>query len=275
MFNESLFELNAIRKQYGSGNTLVTVLDKIDFSVREGEFVCIMGASGSGKSTLLRIMGGIEKQTAGKIRINNNWYKDGIPPMERRDFGYVFQQDNLLAWRTTEKNVNLPLEIFGYKGKQWKDRIAEMLDLVGLLNYKECYPHELSGGMRQRASIARALVHDPKALLLDQPFGALDAITRKELGYRLLKIWKETGKTVVMITNSVDEALLLASRIIVLSSAPAKICHIIENDIPYQDRDESLSDNFEYKRLHEQLSNIVRGTETTDQPEKEFARKLA
>ena len=205
---------------------------------------------------MLKMIGGIEKPTSGTITYQNETFEKGIPASHLKNFGFVFQHDNLLAWRTVEKNLNLPLEIFGMKEK--KNRIDEMLSIVGLLDYKETFPHELSGGMRQRVEIARALVHDPEVLLMDQPLGALDAITRKMLAYEIHNIWTKTQKTIVMVTNNVDEALLLSNRIFVLSSLPGKIAYEINNTIPQECRNEEMLENEEAVRLRKELNIIIR-----------------
>lgn len=254
----NFFTLMNISKTFEKRDGEVTVVDNIQLSVKKSEFICIMGSSGCGKSTLMKIMGGIEKPTSGRIYLNGVEYENGITPDALSKFGYVFQNNNLLDWRTTAKNVRLPLEIFKLKGEKWNRRVDEMLDIVGLLNYKGCYPYELSGGMRQRVGIARSLVHDPEVLLLDQPFGALDAITRKLLGYVLLNIWEKTQKTIIMVTNNIDEALLLSSRVFVLSATPAKIAYEFQNDIPISQRDENLQSNDRFNELRAKINHVIR-----------------
>jgi ABC-type nitrate/sulfonate/bicarbonate transport system, ATPase component len=254
---EKFFTLQNICKRFETNDGEVAILDDINISIAEKEFVCIMGPTGSGKSTLMKIMGGIETPTSGKISVKNETYENGIPRNALRQFGFVFQNDNLMAWRSAEKNLALPLEIFKLKGPEWKKRIGEMLQIVGLTDYKDCFPYELSGGMRQRVGIARALVHNPEVLLLDQPLGALDAITRKMLAYEILKIWEETQKTIVMVTNNMDEALLLSNRIFVLSPLPAKIAYEIQVDIPYEARNENIGENSRFNELRHELNLIV------------------
>lgn len=252
------FALQNIFKSFETKDDELTVIDNIDIAIAEKEFVCIMGPTGSGKSTLMKIMGGIERPTSGKIVLRGQTYDDGVPCNLLRQFGFVFQNDNLLAWRTVAKNLNLPLEVFKLKGGEWQERINEMLEMVGLLDYKDCYPYELSGGMRQRVGIARALVHNPEILLLDQPLGALDAITRKMLAYEILNIWKKTQKTIVMVTNNVDEALLLSNRIFILSTLPAKMAYEMKVDIPYEQRNENIGENPRFNELRHELNLIVR-----------------
>jgi len=207
------------------------VLSNINLTVQKKEFVCVLGGSGCGKSTLLKILAGIETQTRGnvffngEIRSSKKWAS-----YDRRKFGVVFQFDNLMPWRTVYKNVAFSLEAFGLKNN---GMVEEVLSIVGLSNFKNLYPHELSGGMRKRTAIARALAHEPDVLLLDQPFDAIDAITREALSYELLNICEQFGKTVVMVTNSIDEALLLANRIVVVSGSPADITEELTIETPH------------------------------------------
>ena len=240
-----------------NGEELLAISD-ISLEVRAKEFICILGPTSSGKSTLLKVMGGIEKPTLGTISLRNETFEDGIPSGKLKNFGFVFQQDNLLPWRTVEKNLSLPMEIFHLKTPPLWQRVAEMLKLVGLQDYARVYPHELSGGMRQRVSLARALMHDPDLLLMDQPLGALDAITRKMLAYELLRISRATQKVAVMVTNSLDEALLLANRIVILTSLPGRIAKVIDNDIPDEARGEAIIENARYKELRAELDVLVR-----------------
>lgn len=255
---ETILHLDGISKYFDvkNGEELLAVKD-ITLSVRDKEYVCILGPTGSGKSTLLKMMGGIEKPTLGTISLRGERFENGIPSTKLKNFGFVFQQDNLLPWRVVEKNLRLPMEIFHLSGPETRDRILEMLELVGLQDYGNVYPHELSGGMRQRVSLARAMMHDPDILLMDQPLGALDAITRKMLAYELLRISRTTQKVVVMVTNSVDEALLLADRIVVLTSLPGEIAYEIDNDIPAEARGEAIFENERYKTLRSRLDDIV------------------
>lgn len=271
--SEEFFTLSHICKTFERREGDLQVLKDISINVRKKEFISILGASGCGKSTLLKVMGGIEKPTGGMLTLDGVSYGQGVPAQALKKFGYVFQTNNLLEWRTVYKNVRLPLEIFRLKGPEWTERIAKMLETVGLEDYKDCYPSELSGGMRQRVEIAKAMVHDPDILLLDQPFGALDAITRKMLGYVLLNIWESTQKTVVMITNNVNEALLLSSRILILSPQPAVVSNEFVDDIPYGERTESITSNKRFNELRAQINKIIAGAGRTggigyDQKEK-------
>ena len=250
--------MNGVCKVYDVNEDELVVLDDINLAIEEKEFVCILGSTGCGKSTLLKIMGGIEKPTLGTISLGDDTFQNGIPANRLKDFGFVFQQHNLLNWRIVRKNLSLPLEVFKLKGKEWYNRIDEMLEIVGLQDYGNIFPHELSGGMKQRVGIARALVHNPSILLLDQPFGALDAITRHVLALEMLSIWEKTQKTIVMVTNSVEEALLVSNRIIMLSALPGRIEAEYVNDVPYEARTEKIGENKRYNELRHELNLLVR-----------------
>ena len=194
------------------------VLDDISFDVNEHEFVCVLGPSGSGKSTLLRIFAGLIPYTSGKVLIDQQEIDK-----PRAGTGIVFQNSNLMPWRTVTENIRLPLDIQDKNQILSSELVSDLIKLVGLEGFEDSYPQELSGGMAQRVAIARALVHDPDILLLDEPFGALDAITRERMGKELLRILNARKKTVIMVTHNIQEALFLADRILVLSNRPAKI----------------------------------------------------
>ncbi len=242
-----------------TGKTL-EVVKNISMDIAEKEFIAILGNSGCGKSTFLKIIGGIQEATGGEIILDDVNYGNCLPREVLKNFGFVFQSNNLLQWRTAEGNLKFMLETMKLKGPQWKNRVEEMLDLVGLLDYKTVYPHELSGGMRQRVGIARALVHNPEVLILDQPLGALDAITRQMLAYEILNIRKKTQKNIVMVTNNVEEALLLADRIFIFSDLPATVLHEIKVDIPMEERDENIHMLQRFRDLRETINNIIRKT---------------
>jgi NitT/TauT family transport system ATP-binding protein len=193
-------------------------LENVSLQVDAGEFLCIVGPSGCGKSTLLRVLGGLVRPTLGRVYLRRE-----LLTAPRRQMGFVFQKANLLPWRTVIRNVTLPLEIEGVRAEEAGQRAREFLNLVELEGFEKAYPHELSGGMEQRVAIARALIYDPVILLLDEPFGSLDALTRENMNLELLRIWQARRKTVVMVTHSIQEALFLADRILVMSSRPGRI----------------------------------------------------
>lgn len=203
------------------------VLDRISFNVREREFVCLVGASGCGKTTLLKLIAGLQRPTAGRIYLDGN-----VVNRPSRSVGFVFQDPTLMAWRTVRTNITLPLEVNGFKGREAQEKAEALLDLVGLSGFEDAHPAQLSGGMAQRVALARALVHEPQLLLLDEPFGALDALTRERMGHELLRIWQARRKTVVMVTHSVPEAVYLADRVLVLGPRPASIVAEVPVNLP-------------------------------------------
>lgn len=253
------FEALGLKKSFGTPEGRLDVLGGIDLAVREREFVCIMGTSGCGKSTLIRILEGIETPDEGQVVLEGAPLPSRPVKAVQKKFGIVFQSDNLLDWKNVYQNVALPLSAFKLKKQiNAQKRIMEMLELVGLQDFKDCLPNELSGGMRQRAAIARALVTDPDMLMLDQPFGALDAITRKMLNVQLLKIWRQTQKTCIMITNNVNEALYLGQRVLVLSKSPAKIVREFKVPFSYEERNADLGVHPEYLAMRDALNHVIR-----------------
>ena len=233
--------VSRLEKTYATrGRTQVQALAGISVEIEAGEFITIVGQSGCGKTTLLKILAGLLQRSAGSVTLR------GQPVDEpSRDIGIVFQDPVLLPWRTVFDNVMLPVEVLGLDRRSSAKRGRDLLGLVGLRGFEEKYPHELSGGMRQRVAIARALVHDPSLLLMDEPFGALDAMTREFMNLELLRIWKESGKTIVFITHSIPEAAFLADRVIVMSARPGRIKEIVEVRLPRpRDLDMMASDEF-------------------------------
>lgn len=203
---------------YPNGNGGLHALDRVSFDVRRQEFLCVVGPSGCGKTTLLRLLGGLRTPTGGEIIFES-------APLERprRRIGFVFQESNLMPWRTVLHNIALPLELGGIERPAREERARDLIDLVGLGGFEEVYPADLSGGMAQRVAIARALIHEPDLLLLDEPFGSLDAITRERMETELMRIWSAKTVTVVMVTHSISEAVLLADRAVVLSARPGQV----------------------------------------------------
>jgi len=256
---DNFLQIAHIEKSFTKKKCSLEVLRDIHFSVREKEFVCIMGPSGCGKSTLAGIIEGIEHPDKGSIFLEDGKIPEKTTKKVQKRFGIVFQQSNLLEWKTTYKNVELPLSVFRIgNGNVRSRKVSEALELVGLLEYRDCWPHELSGGMQQRAAIARALVSDPDFLILDQPFGALDAITRKMLNVELLRIWHETQKTCIMITNNVNEALYLSNRILFMSDSPSSIVKEVKVPFTYEDKAAGIELNPDYLELRAELNRFVR-----------------
>lgn len=214
-------------KSFVGRNSVVQALTEIDLDIADGEFVSVIGPSGCGKSTLLMLLAGLEPPSSGTMRVGNK-NVDGPTP----NLGIVFQQDVLLEWRTALENVLLQAQIRGQDMVQAKARAKELLSMVSLENFADSYPYELSGGMRQRVSICRALLHEPPLLLMDEPFGALDALTRDQLQIDLLRLWSKQRMTVMFVTHSIAEAVFLSDRIVVMSPRPGKIEEIIKIDLP-------------------------------------------
>ena len=236
-----LIAVSNLEKTYRTrGRTLVRALGGISLDVADGEFITIVGQSGCGKTTFLKILAGLLARSAGTVTLRGRAV-DG----PSRDIGIVFQDPVLLPWRTVFGNVMLPVQVLGLDRTASRGRAMHLLDLVGLAGFEDKYPHELSGGMRQRVALARALVHDPSLLLMDEPFGALDAMTREFMNLELLRIWGEAAKTVVFITHSIPEAVFLADRVVVMSARPGRIVEIVSVELPRpRDLDMMASDEF-------------------------------
>jgi NitT/TauT family transport system ATP-binding protein len=225
-------DLKGVSKVFGSGrDTGVQALSDIDLSIRRGEFVSLIGPSGCGKSTLLRIIGDLTSPTSGSVTVNG---KPAPKARLDRDYGMVFQAPVLFDWRTVQRNVELPLEITGRPAAEREAKAREMLALVELSEFAGRQPWQLSGGMQQRVAIARALALDPAILLMDEPFGALDEMTRERMNLELLRIWERTGTSVVFVTHSIPEAVFLSTRVVVMSARPGRISNIVEIDLPRQ-----------------------------------------
>jgi len=207
----------------------VQALSDVDLTIGKGEFVSFIGPSGCGKTTLLRVIADLEKPTSGDISINGMTAERA---REARAYGYVFQAAALFPWRTIEKNVALPLEVIGLPKVEQAERVRRTLDLVNLSGFEKKYPWQLSGGMQQRASIARALAFDADLLLMDEPFGALDEIVRDHLNAQLLDLWRRTDKTICFVTHSIPEAVYLSTRIVVMSPRPGRVTDVIESTLP-------------------------------------------
>jgi NitT/TauT family transport system ATP-binding protein len=227
--NESFIQLTGVKKTYRTRGQEFLAVSEASFNVEMGELVSLVGPSGCGKTTLLKILAGLHGHDAGIVRIGTK----AQPFNPARDIGMVFQAPLLLKWRRIIDNVMLPTEILGLPQAASRKRAYDLLALVGLKGHEEKYPYELSGGMQQRASIARALVHDPKLILMDEPFGALDALTREKMNLELLRIWEEAKKTIIFVTHGITEAVFLGSRVVVLTAGPARMADNFMVDIPH------------------------------------------
>ncbi|MCO4317173.1 ABC transporter ATP-binding protein [Phyllobacterium sp. 21LDTY02-6] len=224
----NVIEVKDLSLVFQTSDGPVNALSNIDLEVEAGEFVSFIGPSGCGKTTLLRVIADLEQPTSGAITVN------GMSPSEAREkraYGYVFQAAALYPWRTISGNISLPLEVMGISKEERRQRIARNLELVNLSGFEKKFPWQLSGGMQQRASIARALSFDPDLLLMDEPFGALDEIVRDHLNEQLLKLWAKTQKTVIFVTHSIPEAVFLSTKIVVMSPRPGRIHEIIDCDL--------------------------------------------
>ena len=238
----------------------VNALSKVNLQIGQGEFVSLIGPSGCGKTTLLRMIADLERQTAGQLFVN------GLSPEQarlKRAYGYVFQAPALYPWRTIERNVMLPLEIMGVPADERRARARRYLDLVNLTGFERRFPWQLSGGMQQRASIARALSFDPALLLMDEPFGALDEIVRDHLNEQLLQLWAKTGKTVVFVTHSIPEAVFLSTRIVVMSPRPGRIIDVIDSTFP-RERGLDIRDTPEFLAIAHRVRVGLRSGHTDD-----------
>jgi len=223
------------------------VLDEISFDLQSSSFVSVIGPSGSGKSTLLRVIIGLVPPSQGQVIFHKTTGGSEMPKI-----GMVFQKANLMPWRNVLENIALPLELAGLSKQEVVQQATQMVEMVGLLGFEKSYPHELSGGMAQRVAIARALVPDPDILLLDEPFGQLDALTRERMGEELLRIWQTKQKTVLMVTHSIPEAIYLSDRILVLTSRPARICLDLAVNLP-RPRQEDMRYSQPFVELAQQI----------------------
>jgi NitT/TauT family transport system ATP-binding protein len=252
MMSDLMLSVRDLDKEFSRGGRTVTAIQGVSLDVRRGEFLTILGPSGCGKSTLLHIIGGFERPTRGRVELNSK-------PVEKpgRDRGMVFQQAMLFPWWTVERNVAWPIRLEGVPKREARRRARELLDLVGLHGFEESYPSELSGGMQQRAALARTLALEPDVLLMDEPFGALDAQTRELMQEELNRIWQDSGTTVVFITHDIDEAIFLGDRVLVMSGRPGRIIEDLTVDLP-RPRDPSTKYGPEIRRHHAHLWELIR-----------------
>jgi NitT/TauT family transport system ATP-binding protein len=226
----AIIELKDVSKVFGTGAKQVEAIKGVDLTVKPGEFISLIGPSGCGKSTLLRILGDLIQPTSGEA-----WVKSKTAHQARadRDYGIVFQSPVLFEWRNVRRNIELPLQTMGYPKSEWKEKVDPQLDLVGLREFEHHYPWQLSGGMQQRVAIARALAFRPSILLMDEPFGALDEMTREYLNLELLNIFTRTDVTIVFVTHSIPEAVFLSTRVVVMSARPGYIKVVVPIDLPF------------------------------------------
>ena len=239
----------------------VDALSNVSLQVAEGEFVSFIGPSGCGKTTMLRVIADLQQPSSGTLLVNG---MSAEAARLARSYGYVFQAPALFPWRTIEKNLKLPLEIMGFSELEQQQRVERYLSLVNLTGFERKFPWQLSGGMQQRVSIARALSFDPAMLLMDEPFGALDEIVRDHLNEQLLQLWKSTGKTVLFVTHSIPEAVFLSTRIVVMSPRPGRIIDIIECDFP-PDRSLEIRETPEFLKIAQRVRSGLRAGHSYDE----------
>jgi NitT/TauT family transport system ATP-binding protein len=254
MTTQPIIAIDQLHKIYESGAGPVTALEHVSLDIQPGEFVSLIGPSGCGKSTLMRLIGDLTEPSSGTIQIN------GRTPAEarrERQYGIVFQAPVLYDWRTVQRNVELPLEVIGVERAERSRRAAELLALVGLGEFGRAYPWQLSGGMQQRVSIARALVFQPAILLMDEPFGALDEITRERMQLELLNTWARTNATVIFVTHSIPEAVFLSDRVVVMSPRPGRVSAIVPIDLP-RPRDDDTRELPRFFELATRVRELLR-----------------
>jgi NitT/TauT family transport system ATP-binding protein len=257
-----VIDIQSLSLTYETADGPVYALSDVDLQVEEGEFVSFIGPSGCGKTTLLRVIADLEQPTGGTILVN------GGTPNEarlRRDYGFIFQAPALYPWRTIERNVELPLEIFGLARAERRQRARRQLELVNLDGFAKKFPWQLSGGMQQRASIARALSFDPKLLLMDEPFGALDEIVRDHLNEQLLQLWAKTRKTVLFVTHSIPEAVFLSTKVVVMSPRPGRIIDVIDCGILGSERKLEVRETPEFLKIAHRVREGLRAGHSYDE----------
>jgi len=253
---ETVIQIQNLDKQFTSADgSAVQALSDISLDIHQGEFISLIGPSGCGKSTLLRLIADLIPPTNGVITINGH---SPVQARRRREYGFVFQSATLYDWRTVRKNVQLPLEVMKYPRQKRDKRVREMLELVELSDFADHYPWQLSGGMQQRVSIARALAFEPNLLLMDEPFGALDEMTRERLNNELLSIWEKIpSMTVIFVTHNISEAVYLSSRVVVMSPRPGQITNVVEIDLP-RPRNSDTLDSDRYFHLLNHIRHLLR-----------------
>lgn len=256
----AVIEARDLNLVFGTGETSVHALKDINLTINKGEFVSFIGPSGCGKTTFLRCVASLETPTGGSLTVNGMTPEDA---RKQRAYGYVFQAAGLYPWRTIAKNIKLPLEIMGYSKAEQDKRVAEVLELVELSGFGGKFPWQLSGGMQQRASIARALAFDADLLLMDEPFGALDEIVRDHLNEQLLKLWARTDKTIGFVTHSIPEAVYLSTKIVVMSPRPGRIHEVIDSTLP-KERPLDIRDSPEFIEIAHRVREGLRAGHAHD-----------
>jgi NitT/TauT family transport system ATP-binding protein len=257
--DSAVVSLSGVSKAFGRGE--VVAVRSIDLEVGAGEFVSLIGPSGCGKSTLLRIVGDLIQPSEGEVVVNG---KSAHQARLDRDYGIVFQDAVLYDWRTVAKNISLPLEMLRWDRRRRRERVRELVELVELTGFENHHPWQLSGGMQQRVSIARALSFSPALLLMDEPFGALDEMTRERLNMELLRIWKRSGSTVVFVTHSISEAVFLSTRVVVMSARPGRITGVVDIDLP-QPRTAETREQPRFFELVTAVRDKLRGVELQEE----------
>ena len=255
--SSAVVTIRGATKVFGSGVGRTAALDPIDLEIEKGAFVSLIGPSGCGKSTLLRLIGDLTQPSAGTVEVNG---KSAHRARLDRDYGIVFQSPVLFDWRTVEGNVELPLELSSIDKRARTERARSLLALVELTGSEQKFPWQLSGGMQQRVAIARALTFEPAILLMDEPFGALDEMTRERLNLELLGIWRQTGTTIVFVTHSIPEAVFLSTRVVVMSAGPGRIKDVIDVDLP-QPRNDLTREDERYYSFVTRVRESLRGSE--------------
>ncbi|MEU6010524.1 ABC transporter ATP-binding protein [Streptomyces sp. NPDC047453] len=252
-------ELDAVQVRFRTKKRDVTALREVSLDVAPGEFVAIVGPSGCGKSTLLKLVAGLLRPSSGAVRLHG---EDVTAP--RPDIGYVFQRAALLEWRTVRRNILLQAEMRKMPADRARARAAELIEMTGLTGFEDAYPHELSGGMQQRVALCRALLHEPPVLLMDEPFGALDALTREQMNVELNRIWRETGTTVLLVTHSISEAAYLADRVAVMSARPGTITEIIDVGLPPERDYTDTMSRPEFRRATARIRTLLGAASAAD-----------
>ncbi len=257
----NVIEAKNLELTFQTGDGPVHALTGVDLDIGQGEFVSFIGPSGCGKTTFLRVIAALEHPTGGTITVNGQTPDEA---RKSRSYGYVFQAAGLYPWRTIAGNVRLPLEIMGYSRAEMDERVRRVLELVELTGFEKKFPWQLSGGMQQRASIARALAFDADILLMDEPFGALDEIVRDHLNEQLLKLWDRTGKTIAFVTHSIPEAVYLSTKIVVMSPRPGRITDVIDSPLPRQ-RPLDIRDTPEFLAVAQRVREGLRAGHAYDE----------